>query len=170
MNYHVSIDPIVAPASDQDGSTSVVKDVSLDSRSTGHVIQIHGLEHVRKRHQEAWEKAKRRQEAGSTASITAEELLEEARRMARPAVLLMEEGSEYAAVWKGTGVVPPPDGEWEHWISFDAGFLYAWLARRPLTECLRWGSACGSLSARGPGGTGHQADPAEVERLLSEPS
>jgi sugar/nucleoside kinase (ribokinase family) len=54
--------------------------------------------------------------------------------------------------------------------SFDAGFLYAWLAGRPLAECLRWGSACGSLSARGPGGTGHQADRSEVERLLSGPS
>jgi sugar/nucleoside kinase (ribokinase family) len=54
--------------------------------------------------------------------------------------------------------------------SFDAGFLYAWLAGRPLADCLRWGSACGSLSARGPGGTGHQADRSEVERLLSGPS
>ena len=54
--------------------------------------------------------------------------------------------------------------------SFDAGFLHAWLAGRPLGECLRWGSACGSLSARGPGGTGHQADRAEVERLLAERS
>jgi sugar/nucleoside kinase (ribokinase family) len=51
--------------------------------------------------------------------------------------------------------------------SFDAGFLDAWLAGRPLAECLRWGSACGSLSTRGSGGTGHQADRAEVERLLS---
>lgn len=51
--------------------------------------------------------------------------------------------------------------------SFDAGFLYAWLAGRPLAECLRWGAACGSLSTRGSGGTGHQADRAEVERLLS---
>jgi sugar/nucleoside kinase (ribokinase family) len=54
--------------------------------------------------------------------------------------------------------------------SFNAGFLHAWLAGRPLADCLRWGSACGSLSARGPGGTGHQADQAEVERLLSESS
>jgi sugar/nucleoside kinase (ribokinase family) len=54
--------------------------------------------------------------------------------------------------------------------SFDAGFLHAWLGGRPLAECLRWGSACGSLSTRGPGGTGHQARRDEVERLLSEPS
>jgi len=51
--------------------------------------------------------------------------------------------------------------------SFDAGFLFAWLAGRTLEECLRWGAACGSLSTRGSGGTGHQAHRAEVERLLS---
>jgi sugar/nucleoside kinase (ribokinase family) len=54
--------------------------------------------------------------------------------------------------------------------SFDAGFLHAWLGGRPLAECLRWGSACGSLSTRGSGGTGHQPDRAEVERLLTVPS
>jgi sugar/nucleoside kinase (ribokinase family) len=51
--------------------------------------------------------------------------------------------------------------------SFDAGFLHAWLAGRPLLECLRWGSACGSLSTRGLGGTGSQATSSEVERLLA---
>lgn len=51
--------------------------------------------------------------------------------------------------------------------SFDAGFLHAWLGGRPLLECLRWGAACGSLSTRGAGGTGSQADSAEVERLLA---
>ncbi len=50
--------------------------------------------------------------------------------------------------------------------SFDAGFIHAWLQGRPLLECLRWGSACGSLSTRALGGTGRQADSAEVERLL----
>jgi len=54
--------------------------------------------------------------------------------------------------------------------SFDAGFLHAGLQARPLAECLRWGSACGSLSTRGSGGTGRQADRAEVERLLAGPS
>jgi sugar/nucleoside kinase (ribokinase family) len=50
--------------------------------------------------------------------------------------------------------------------SFDAGFLHAWLEGRPLLECLRWGSACGSLSTRGLGGTGRQADHDEAERLV----
>jgi hypothetical protein len=55
--------------------------------------------------------------------MTANELLAEARRMARPATLLKEAGAEYAAVWKGSGVAPPPAGQWEHWLSFDTRFL-----------------------------------------------
>jgi hypothetical protein len=81
------------------------------------------LARVRKRHDEAWQVAKAREGAGSADLMTPEELLAEAWRMARPAVLLKDEGSDYAAVWKGTGVVPPPEGQWEHWISFDPRFL-----------------------------------------------
>jgi sugar/nucleoside kinase (ribokinase family) len=51
--------------------------------------------------------------------------------------------------------------------SFDAGFLHAWLRGLALPECLRWASACGSLSTRGLGGTSRQADAAEVEALLA---
>jgi sugar/nucleoside kinase (ribokinase family) len=54
--------------------------------------------------------------------------------------------------------------------SFNAGFLHAWLARRPLEECLRWGAACGSLSTRGLGGTARQASKEEAERLLRPPA
>jgi sugar/nucleoside kinase (ribokinase family) len=50
--------------------------------------------------------------------------------------------------------------------SFDAGFLHAWLAGEPLRECLRWGAACGALSTRALGGTGRQAERAEVLQLL----
>jgi sugar/nucleoside kinase (ribokinase family) len=50
--------------------------------------------------------------------------------------------------------------------SFDAGFLHAWLEGRPLADCLRWGAACGALSTRALGGTGRQADRAEVERMV----
>jgi sugar/nucleoside kinase (ribokinase family) len=50
--------------------------------------------------------------------------------------------------------------------SFDAGFLHAWLSERPIVECLRWGAACGSLSTRGLGGTGRQADSEEALRLV----
>jgi sugar/nucleoside kinase (ribokinase family) len=51
--------------------------------------------------------------------------------------------------------------------SFDAGFLHAWLRDLPLHDCMRWGSACGSLSTRGTGGTTAQASAAEVEALLA---
>lgn len=50
--------------------------------------------------------------------------------------------------------------------SFNAGFLHAWLARRPIEECLRWGAACGSLSTRGLGGTARQATAEEAARLV----
>ena len=54
--------------------------------------------------------------------------------------------------------------------SFNAGFLHAWLARRPLEECLRWGAACGSLSTRGLGGIARQASAEEAERRLRSPA
>jgi sugar/nucleoside kinase (ribokinase family) len=54
--------------------------------------------------------------------------------------------------------------------SFNAGFLHAWLAGRPLEECLRWGAACGSLSTRGLGGTARQATAEEAERLVRRPA
>ncbi|WP_049622149.1 carbohydrate kinase family protein [Frateuria defendens] len=51
--------------------------------------------------------------------------------------------------------------------SFDAGFLHAWRRALPLRECLRWGSACGSLSTRGLGGTACQPGEADVRHLLA---
>jgi Sugar kinases, ribokinase family len=51
--------------------------------------------------------------------------------------------------------------------SFDAGFLHAWLRGLPLFDCLRWGSACGSLSTRSIGGTAGQASAPEVQTLLA---
>jgi sugar/nucleoside kinase (ribokinase family) len=50
--------------------------------------------------------------------------------------------------------------------SFDAGFLHAWLRGLPLFDCLRSGSACGSLSTRSIGGTAGQATASEVQTLL----
>jgi sugar/nucleoside kinase (ribokinase family) len=50
--------------------------------------------------------------------------------------------------------------------SFNAGFLHAWLAKRPLDEALALGAACGALSTRGLGGTGGQATLAEAEALV----
>jgi sugar/nucleoside kinase (ribokinase family) len=47
--------------------------------------------------------------------------------------------------------------------SFDAGFLAAWLAGRPVRDCLAVGVACGSLSTRGVGGAATQPTLAEAE-------
>ena len=51
--------------------------------------------------------------------------------------------------------------------SFDAGFLHAWLRGERLRDCMRWGSACGSLSTRRTGGTAGQASASEVDALLA---
>lgn len=51
--------------------------------------------------------------------------------------------------------------------SFDAGFLHAWLRGMPLPDGMRWGSACGSLSTRGIGGTTSQATAAEALALAA---
>jgi sugar/nucleoside kinase (ribokinase family) len=50
--------------------------------------------------------------------------------------------------------------------SFDAGFIYGYLAGWPLVRCLRLGCACGALSTRAAGGTGSQATLAEAEGLV----
>jgi sugar/nucleoside kinase (ribokinase family) len=50
--------------------------------------------------------------------------------------------------------------------SFNAGFLHAWLRRRPLEDCLRFAAACGALSTRGPGGTATQASEQEAEAFI----
>ncbi len=81
------------------------------------------LERIKAKHRDAWAEARRRVEAGDRATLSPDELIDEARRLARPAVLLVEAGKDYAAVWQGTGVVPPPEGEWEHCVSLDARFL-----------------------------------------------
>lgn len=52
--------------------------------------------------------------------------------------------------------------------SFDAGFLVAWLAGRPVGECLALGVACGSLSTRRVGGTSGQPTLAEAEAAARE--
>ncbi len=50
--------------------------------------------------------------------------------------------------------------------SFDAGFLHAWLTKRPLRECLQWATACGALSTRALGGTPSQGSLADVFALV----
>jgi sugar/nucleoside kinase (ribokinase family) len=50
--------------------------------------------------------------------------------------------------------------------SFDAGFLHAWLRKLSWLDCMRWGSACGSLSTRGIGGTTAQATADQALKVM----
>jgi sugar/nucleoside kinase (ribokinase family) len=51
--------------------------------------------------------------------------------------------------------------------SFDAGFLCAWLAGEDLATAVGWGTAAGSLSTRGFGGTGGQPTRLELTAALA---
>ncbi len=50
--------------------------------------------------------------------------------------------------------------------SFDAGFVYGYLASWPLARTLRLATICGALSTRAAGGTGAQATLVEAQRYL----
>jgi sugar/nucleoside kinase (ribokinase family) len=52
--------------------------------------------------------------------------------------------------------------------SFDAGFVYAYLAGLDLQLALRFACACGALSTRAAGGTGAQATLAEVRQFIPD--
>lgn len=52
--------------------------------------------------------------------------------------------------------------------SFDAGFVWAFLAGLAPEACLRAGAVCGSLSTRQPGGTAGQPDAGELRAFLTE--
>ncbi len=107
------------------------------------------------------------------AAITGREDLEEAMRQLDPTRVVVKLGPAGAAVLDGGSLVPVPapaidvvdtTGAGD---SFDAGFLHAWLRKRPLKECLRYGVAAGSLSTRALGGTKAQPTLDELERLLA---
>lgn len=79
---------------------------------------------VQASHKEKWAKSRNGTKApAKKTSLTAEELLAEGRKLARPAVALYDTGKKYAAVWHGNGVVSPGPGEWRHWISIDTKAL-----------------------------------------------
>jgi hypothetical protein len=68
--------------------------------------------------------------------MTAEELLTEAERLARPCVHLRPNGSpgRYAAVWGGAGAATSLGNEFLHWLTVDCAFFPAGLT--PRTGCL----------------------------------
>jgi sugar/nucleoside kinase (ribokinase family) len=101
----------------------------------------------------------------------------------REALMSVENGRTRTIAKRGRqGCTSVHDGEWFNvpaypvdavdttgaGDSFDAGFLHAWLRKMPWIDCMRWGSACGSLSTRGVGGTTSQATANEAMALLRE--
>jgi sugar/nucleoside kinase (ribokinase family) len=108
------------------------------------------------------------------AAITGRADLEEAMKQFDSARVVAKLGAAGAAVLEGGSLVRVPaptidvvdtTGAGD---SFDAGFLHAWLRKRPLEECLRYGVAAGSLSTRGLGGTKAQPSLDELERFLAD--
>ena len=50
--------------------------------------------------------------------------------------------------------------------AFNAGFLFGFLAGRPLLECATWGNACGAMTVAQPGGSGAFASRLAVEAFI----
>jgi sugar/nucleoside kinase (ribokinase family) len=107
-------------------------------------------------------------------AISGREGLEDALRSFVPVRVVAKLGSSGAAILdEGSMVrVPAPEVDVVDTTgagdSFAAGFLHAWLRKRPPVECLRYGVAAGSLSTRGLGGTKAQPTLDELERFLTE--
>jgi sugar/nucleoside kinase (ribokinase family) len=100
--------------------------------------------------------------------------LDAARRLAaRGPIVVVKDGVDGGFAVSGDDVVRAPSLPVElvdttgAGDSFDAGFLAAWLEARPLAECVAWAAAAGSISVTGAGGTGRQADRAELEAALA---
>jgi sugar/nucleoside kinase (ribokinase family) len=91
----------------------------------------------------------------------------------RVPVLAVKLGAEGACTWfEGSQVfVPSLKVEVVDTVgagdSFDAGFLYGWLAGWDIKDSLRLGCICGSLSTRATGGTAAQPDLAEARRYFA---
>jgi ribokinase len=83
-------------------------------------------------------------------------------------LIALKNGSAGALGWGPEGAASAP-GEAVDVVdttgagdSFDAGFLWAWLAGRPFDTCLRAAAVAGSLSTRAGGGTAAQATSEEL--------
>jgi hypothetical protein len=57
--------------------------------------------------------------------MTGTELIAEGEHLAKQCVLLTSNGveQEFAAVWRGPGIVPAPPGPYRHWLTIDCRFL-----------------------------------------------
>lgn len=73
--------------------------------------------------------------------------------------LVVKDGEHGAHLWRGDTYLHAPTFPVDTIVDttgagdvFNAGFLAAYHAGKPLAECLRWGNAAGALSLRGAGG------------------
>lgn len=107
--------------------------------------------------------------------LTGCDALEAAAEQLRPLVetLVIKDGARGAHVWHGDQHLYTPAMRVDPLDTtgagdvFNAGFLAAWLERRPLAECLRWGNTCGGRSTLGYGGTSTAPTRAQLEALLA---
>jgi sugar/nucleoside kinase (ribokinase family) len=88
--------------------------------------------------------------------------------VARGTTVVMKDGARGARAWWDGGECAAPGRASEvvdtigAGDSFNAGFLAARLAGRPLEEAVRWAAVAGSLSTRAAGGTAAQATTADL--------
>ncbi len=107
--------------------------------------------------------------------MTGESDLQRAMRVlsALPPLLVVKDGGNGAYAWAEGQLLHEPAIPVEPLDTtgagdcFSAGFLRAWLAGRPLRDCLRWGNIVGGLSTLALGGTGQVTTLADVERWLA---
>jgi sugar/nucleoside kinase (ribokinase family) len=90
------------------------------------------------------------------------------------ALVVVKRGGAGALAVRGDELceVAPPEREAVDAVgagdTFDAGFLAAWLAGRPLPDALAVACACGALSTRAAGGVDGQPTLAEAEALAAQ--
>jgi hypothetical protein len=91
-------------------------------------------------------------------------------------LVVIKDGAHGAYAWaRGGTMVHAPAIEVEpldttgSGDAFDAGFLAAWLERKPLETCLAWGNIVGGRSTLGPGGTSVRTTRRDIEAQLTSP-
>jgi len=77
--------------------------------------------------------------------MDADQLIAEGLRLARPSLVLRAGGcgGRPAGYWGGAGAVPPPPGDWRHWLTVECGWLHD--QGLPLRGCLSLYEAAGDV-------------------------
>jgi hypothetical protein len=55
--------------------------------------------------------------------MTGDQLIAEGRRLARPCSYLRTSGENFAAIWRGEGIIPCGDGSCRHWLTIDCRYI-----------------------------------------------